>query len=642
MGSSWLLAALLWSQVDVNTGDTTFKRIDDAWERGVIRQEERLFYRVASVRAPHLVPAEWRAPWNGKVTAGCVTPVMVEAFQAMRTMTGEWKDKMGRLLAPPEPLPYVIETRDPFPITVSYADPIHATKAQQVLHAAVTAYQKEVLEWGFWAPPLEEEHGYSFSIQSAEGAAGYTAPYAAVESTDRSDAYSFIVIDPSLDPVAQATTVAHEFNHACQVGMDVEESVAFMENTATWVESQVFPEGWSDTVHMFRYFQTQPHKPLEWMKAGGSDGYEYGGSLWVHFLEQRFGEMVPRWIRQVWEGSVQSSTVNEPDYQDALDRMLADRGGLRAAVVGFALDRYFVGSEADGQHLPGAEEWRGAEVARADRIASIDLPVVDRYPPNRESNPQPNGCNYVVYVPDANATLPVRLSFRGQVDLQWHVEVVTRTRQGTATIVPMELDEEDKGIMKVEQAGVARVVMVVCHLAGPDHDPDNRNWPVGFYRYSVVLDVPPPVITEVIPTVLSRGAFNEPLTIRGAHLGNRDGMNVQTSGQGVSLRLDQVVSDSELKVCAFVSPDAELGARDIIIGRPTGDHGVGSGLLTISVPSPPDAGVQPVPGVQDADQNAPDNQPACGCQHVNRDESLWALLGLGLAWMGISNRRRAP
>ncbi|MBW2523767.1 MAG: hypothetical protein JRI23_06310, partial [Deltaproteobacteria bacterium] len=376
-------------------GSELLAAIEHAHRAGQIDRVERLAYRIAAVRAPATLPA-WLRPEGATAlepaSVGSHTQVMVEAFQSLPTLSPAEELKLRNLLAPPPDLTYSVEATEPYPMRVSYGSPGLQAKAERVLQAAITSYELQVQDWGFWEPPIEDGLGsYRFYVMDAGGAAGYTAPYLEVDTTDHYDSYTYIVIDPSLGDVSLDATVAHEFNHACQTAMDVGELRSFMENTASYIEAKVFPSSAPLMAGMFPYFQNQPFRSIEYMRTYETDGYEYGGALWALFLTHHYGDDDPRWLREVWEGSVQSSWHNEPDYFDALDELLASDGGVREAMHTFAEHRFFVGADDDGHHLPHAGNWHGAEVWRTATVDQTRLPIQDAGPSGTDTQPEPGG-----------------------------------------------------------------------------------------------------------------------------------------------------------------------------------------------------------------------------------------------------------
>ncbi len=623
--------------------NSILRDIDNAYRSGAISEGQRLFYRVAAVKAPHLLPMRFAGvtrsgqsmthPW-AQPSVRSHFRVMLEAFRSLDRVEPALRRPLHDLLLPPPDLTYSIDSTALYPIRVSYGLPSHAAKAQRVMEVAELAYQIEVLDWGFWEPPIEPTAVlYRFYVEDAGGAAGYTSPYLENDDTPHLDAYTYIVIDPTLDGVYLDTTVVHEFNHACQCAMDYGEQVAFMENTASYVEAEIFPEGWMYTVAMFPYFQSQPWRPLEY-KATPTDVYEYGGALWVYFLTYVYGNQDPRWIRQVWEGTVQNGPVNEPDYFDALDAMLQPTGGLTEAVKTFSGYRYFIGSDDDGQHLPDAGEWWDSEVWRTATLSTLQLPVRDAAPDDNNTRPLPNGCNYIVLDVDHAPQYPVRFAFRGNSTLEWFVNIMQVTAGQPTEFTELTVDASGLGRVAVEVNGMDEAVLVVCQLGGEGYDPDGLFKTPGDYYYSIELDVPAPVVTGVSPDRIAQGAHDVSLSIFGTGFVQDPDLAVSLSGDRAVVTSIEFVSDQELRVSVTVTPDAQLGPRSVTVTNPGGSAGVGSNLVTIVSPEElpdagPDGGTTPV-----------DPGPGCGCRSTGSDHSPWLLLLLGLGtWFNIRRRR---
>ena len=612
-----------------------FCRIDQAWRAGAITWAERLILRVQAVKAPAALPAKWRQLLrDGMPVRARVTPVLVEAFQERIRLPPAQRADLMRLLLPPDDLPYALDATGVFPIRVSFARPEEEASAETVLAAAVTAYQKEVLQWGFWPPPLEPGAGpYRIYLDdTGMGAGAYTSPYLENTATPQSDAFSYIVVDRANRPEWLRTTVAHEFNHACQLAMDAYEVRAFFENTATYVETQVYPQDVAMTEVYLPFFQGQPFRPLEYMNAADSDLYEYGGALWILFLEATYGHSDPRWIRRVWEASVQTSLVNEPDYMDALDEILVDQGGLPAAVQSFARARFFVGEDGDGRHIPGAELWTGSEVSRVRTLSTEEIPLAGMMRVPAQVWPQPNGCNYIVLNVTQIPAAPVRFSFHGDRSLDWSVQVM-ETRDGQdATYLSMPLDADGSGRLSRDVSELDQAVLVVCQMAGEGYDPDFQAWYGGEYTWSMGLDRPPPTVTSITPDHVAPGTHGLGAVIRGAGFASGDGLSVRASGASVTMAVERVVSDSEIRVTLFALPEAELGERDVIVTNPDGAQGTGIHLLTVA-PDTPDETPEPVQGCscRTGDAEAPTSPPA-----------LFLLLSVGLLLRSRRIGHRGP
>ncbi len=606
-----------------------FRALDRAAAQGMLQPVEALYYKVAALRAPELLPAPWQRALEAAAPApGCYTPVLVEAFQALPTLSASWQARFRNLLFPRQDYDYYVEQDEPFPFRVTFPDPSLEQGARSILAAAEQSYIKQVEEWGFWLPPLEPDMDYYriFYEPTQMGGGGYTAPYDFVQETDWADAYTYVVIDSRNPAWFLPGTMAHEFNHTCQAAMDVLEVTAFWENTATYIMSQVFDNAWIYTESAFAAFQATPYRRLEHMLRGNSDGYEYGGGLWIVFLEALYGNEDPNWIRSVWEGSVQTRMVNEPDYFDVIHELLADQGGFGAMVRTFGEYRYFVGSRDDGQHLVGAGGWSDGTVAVEDVFDMDDLPVRGAGP-IRSRRPQPNGCNYYELDVTLDTDQPIRFRFEGQEGEEWSVQVF-RVRPGSETMVSaMELDATAMGTLDVETERGDLLVLAVCRIAVPPaYDPDVGSAVGADYTFDIEVLAPEPKVRAVSPERLRRGIQGVMLLVQGEDFVFGPGLSVSFGQPKVVANSVQFVSSQELRVEVVVARSAELGPTDVIVENPGGRKGVGRGLLEIVDSTGADGGL-----VGDGGQVEP---PAagrgCGCRSAAPTPGLVWLLGFVL------------
>lgn len=563
--------------------------IGRAYRQGRIDEGELHYYRVAALRAPHLLPPRWQPvemqrsgaakgdspSRRGANAPTCYTSVMTEAFQALRRLDEPARGRISDLLAPPSDFEHQITVEEPFPFRLSYADPEDETLAQVAVEAIVASYQAEVVEWGFWEPPIEPgTHYYRFYLDDISGyAAGYTAPYAENYDTEHKDAFTYIVLNNRVGVQSMRGLVAHELNHACQSAMDVYEMIAFMENTSSYIETRVDPMSWVGNMYMIHVYQHFAYRPLEYMRTSGSDLYEYGGCLWTWFLTSLYGEDDPAFIRQIWEGTVQTTAGNEPDYFDALDEMLQDTGGFREMVKTFARYRFFVGKDDDGQHLEGSYRMWDGEVSKVAELRTDELPVRDASP-IEQMRPQPNGCNYVTLDVADSPDIPIRFSVQAEPTVDWYVTVLRTGDDRDTTHSDITLDESGSGRVVVNSAPLDRFVLVVCQLAPADYDPDDREWTAVGYTYSIEKVHPAPTVDSVTPTLLARGLQSQAMTIYGSGFVDGSDLIVELSGDMVSAVVTDFVSSEEIVAAVTVGGTAEKTARDLRVLNPGGNEGL--------------------------------------------------------------------
>ena len=670
--------------------------IDAAYRRGEISEGKRLFYRVAAVKAPARLPPRFQpkgdggdrgdkgerkdrgdgalelpslgaldslaqgsppspAPNGSQGVSGegrrtCYTPVMVEAFQGLRRLHGQEKVQLRDLLLPPPDFDLYLEAETPFPFRVSYRTPGDETLAQMTLEAIQEVYAIEVQGWGFWPPPIEEEAVYyRFFIDDIQGGVGgYTAPYAENPDTPHRDAYSYIVLNKRVGFSGMLGLVAHEFNHACQISMDAYEIQAFMENTSAFLETRIDPMSWIGNMYMIHVYQRNSHRPLEYMRYSGTDGYEYGGSLWTLFLTTLYGNEDPVFIRQIWEGSVQNNNMNEPDHFYVLDDLLEDYGCFREMVKTFARYRFFVGRDDDGQHLEGMYRIWDGEVARIDELKTADLPV-EEAAPDEAVRPMPNGCNYITVDVDDNTNYPVRVRFDGDDETDWYVSVMRVAEGKETTFQDMTFDEVNRGAVVSDASALDRLVLVVCHLADENYDPDFKDWDPADYTYCFDRVYPAPTVDRVEPDYIVRGEQGQQLHLHGTGFLNSLNTVADFSDDLIIASLVQYISDEHIVISVTAAGAVELGPRDLTVTSPGGESATFREAVTVIDPEdiPPedgDAGVQDGISVQGG-SGAMD----CSCRAVaslsasaspHEPPAGWVLFLLVLGFTALAARKK--
>jgi hypothetical protein len=148
------------------------------------------------------------------------------------------------------------------------------------------------------------------------GIYGYAAPDPNQELGADNSLYAYLVID---DDFAQSefpqytspttpleVTLAHEYNHVLQFGIDFNQDTWMFESTAVWMEGRVFPAA-LDYLQYLRGWVQLTARPLT--SFNGTDPNDrsnvkvYGTSVWNKWLDARYG---PDVIRRAWEGSLQT------------------------------------------------------------------------------------------------------------------------------------------------------------------------------------------------------------------------------------------------------------------------------------------------------------------------------------------------
>ncbi|MEW6051077.1 MAG: MXAN_6640 family putative metalloprotease [Candidatus Zixiibacteriota bacterium] len=157
---------------------------------------------------------------------------------------------------------------------------------------------------------------------------------------------------------AVRVTVAHEYFHAVQFGMDYTEAEDYnlsfvkrywMEMSATWMEEEIY-DGINDYYAYLPYFFNQPTVSLQQFK-GFTDLHPYGSMVWPLYLAEQFG---PDIIRDIWERCAQmgigpqvwAAANASIDSISSIDTLVTPKSDLPIAFREFALWNYYTGNRA--------------------------------------------------------------------------------------------------------------------------------------------------------------------------------------------------------------------------------------------------------------------------------------------------------
>ena len=360
------------------------------------------------------------------------------------------------------------------PVLVHYRGPAEAAVAAEVLADVEGAWDVEVGRLGF-RPPLPDAGrcGPDDRLDVFVWA-GVDECYVDVvgenPATPYDDEYAYLVVDP-FGPYGGAildTTVAHELDHVMQSADDWDDLPIAYEMTAVFVEDEVVD---AEDQYLAQVVDFQAHP--DW-SIDRDDGYQtwfmYGAALYLRFVRDRYFAGDAAFIGEVWRRLRSPLGAGDPDLEDALDAVLAPRGGsFLASVPEFARWRVYTGTRADAAHLEEAAAM--AEPARLARVAATTGGQV-------AVAPMLLGSAYVDVAGAPGARVAIEL--RGaDPAARWVVQVVPgATADGdviAAASGPVVID-----------AGRDRTVVVTAMPPGPD-DPDDRTDD----RYSATLAVAP-------------------------------------------------------------------------------------------------------------------------------------------------------
>ena len=103
-----------------------------------------------------------------------------------------------------------------------------------------------------------------------------------------------------IDPVAAVkATAAHEFAHAVQFNYDLLVDGYLAEQTATWMEDEVYDAINDPYGYLTLGVLARPDVPIDTAGDPALGGFEYGSFVWMRYLSESFGGQEV--VRDVWE-----------------------------------------------------------------------------------------------------------------------------------------------------------------------------------------------------------------------------------------------------------------------------------------------------------------------------------------------------
>ena len=266
-------------------------------------------------------------------------------------------------------------------------------------------------------------------------------------------------------------TLAHEYFHAVQFGYDAGAAAFWLEQSAVWIEEQVYDEV-NDYLTYFPTFSSFLTEP--WVALDAADGeHEYAGVLWPLYLEQRHDRNL---IRTIWE------RTESNDALDAIDQGLRSVGSdLKSAFQEFTTWNAFTDTRADtdrfyeegdlyppvelsGLHEPdpvgGAGGTAGASPLRFD---GPDISAA-RYPDHLAAN-------YIRFVPDSTLNGGLRIDFSG-ISGEWGVSVAGNGTGAADTVFTIPATRGSVTIEVPDWTRYETVMLVVAslELSGADYE----------------------------------------------------------------------------------------------------------------------------------------------------------------------------
>lgn len=284
---------------------------------------------------------------------------------------------------------------------------------------------------------------YDVYFVDEDGIYGYAQPMSLVSSGSLR-ATSFLALSTwILDrPGDLEVTVAHEFFHAVQFSYDVFDEAFWMENTATWMEEQVYDDV-NDYYNYLRYAFDNPD-----IRLTSEEIYMYAHSIWPLFMSEKLD---PSIIQLIWEECAEDGNENAfPAQKLILDD--AYEGGWEQAVLDFRGAMY-----------------NRAEFSEGDEYPSVKVSeLVSSYPASGSMDVQ-NSAAKIITFPSTSAGVTddtLTVCFKGGSDLT-RAHIYARRASDRTPILQSFDGTDSDGCVSVENFGAEydQLALVGSYLA---------------------------------------------------------------------------------------------------------------------------------------------------------------------------------
>ncbi|MEE9168203.1 MAG: MXAN_6640 family putative metalloprotease, partial [bacterium] len=349
-----LLILVLVLAGNVNHSPASDNKIEQGFVQGRISQIERAVLLGYQLFSPDRLPPQY-LPESDEILK-CGTSIVADLRQNWNRLSPEDRNFFSAYLSRPSlPLDYVSPTglfKLHYTLTgfsrVSDADLDLSGVPDWVEEAALIfdhCYLIEVDSLGYEVPPADfEVEGPEIDVYIQNiGSYGYTDFDDTIPSTPYNDLTSYIIVDNDFEGSGFFTngidglkvTAAHELFHVVQLGYNFREmDKSFFEMSSTWMEDRVYDEI-NDYYQYLPSFMLSLNLPL----SHGNGAHEYGGSLFIKFLQEAFSETT---IRRSWE------LIRDFHSMNATNAALIEAGSsLETALVEFGLWNYFTGARSE-------------------------------------------------------------------------------------------------------------------------------------------------------------------------------------------------------------------------------------------------------------------------------------------------------
>jgi hypothetical protein len=284
-------------------------------------------------------------------------------------------------------------------------------------------------------------------------------------------------------------TVVHEMAHASQAADDWYESPITFEMSAVFAD-QVYADRYIKTY--LDDFQSHPDWALD-RDDKYDTWYMYGASMYLLYLKDRFFGGEPQFLSRIWldsrnpPGAETDPSLNEPDFADALDTLLKEKGSSYLETVPeFSRWRWYTGDHVDDRHFRHFKD--GLDNLKAARLA---LAAQQEATPGKiritDNAPMMLGTSYIELSAGAGTPATVFVSLEAPADAKRRF--VVQAVPGLTPESDGEVLDLSSGPKQLKFAPNQRRTLIVTALPTGPYDPDLRD--EARYPFSVVLSAQP-------------------------------------------------------------------------------------------------------------------------------------------------------
>lgn len=438
--------------------ETIFEKIEGARQAGRIDRATELLYKLYAVKSPDRLPDEYAR----EGAAFCATVPMLEVWRNLDLLVRAKGGKVNVLLDRPTGLDSIINTLHfKFHWTSVGTDSVPRWYVESLAVYAESSWTYEVSYLGWEAPPADGDSGgdtlydvYVFDIPIS-GVLGYVQTELMGPDPLQEDATSWMAFDYDVSPSFRRSTMAHEFNHACQFSYSYAEGDFWYENTAVWAQDEVY-DGENDYTSYLGGGVDNPLTRPEWSLDYFGGFYPYGGVSWTKYLAERNGNLL---LRRVWA----LNAINWGDHtMDDIDSTLAEyySDSLTTALREYGVWRYFTGAtRAQSPYYEEGLSWTSSYIAPEH--------VHSTYPASGDQGARPPDYYGINFIEFDTTGLPggLDISFDGQDGYYWAASIIEYNDGGPSTFSQIDLDSNGSGSKVVAWDSSMTLVLVPSVLS---------------------------------------------------------------------------------------------------------------------------------------------------------------------------------